>query len=36
MEKLANKHLIAIEQLSPGEIELILETAQQFKEVINR
>ncbi len=36
MEKLANKHLIAIEQLSTGEIELILETAQQFKEVINR
>jgi len=28
MEKLANKHLIAIEQLSTGEIELILETAQ--------
>jgi aspartate carbamoyltransferase catalytic subunit len=36
MEKLAVKHLIAIEQLNKGEIELILETAAQFKEVINR
>lgn len=36
MEKLNNKHLIAIEQLSLEEINLILNTATQFKEVINR
>jgi aspartate carbamoyltransferase catalytic subunit len=34
--KLSVKHLLGIKQLTPGDIELILETADQFKEVINR
>jgi aspartate carbamoyltransferase catalytic subunit len=36
MEKLSTKHLIAIEELTKEDIVLILETASQFKEVINR
>jgi aspartate carbamoyltransferase catalytic subunit len=36
MEKLSTKHLIAIEELTKEDIVLILETAAQFKEVINR
>jgi aspartate carbamoyltransferase catalytic subunit len=34
--KLSVKHLLGIKQLSPDDIELILTTADQFKEVINR
>lgn len=34
--KLSVKHLLGIKQLTPDDIELILETADQFKEVINR
>jgi aspartate carbamoyltransferase catalytic subunit len=35
-KKLSVKHLLGIKQLSPDDIELILSTADQFKEVINR
>lgn len=34
--KLSVKHLLGIKQLSPDDIELILSTADQFKDVINR
>jgi aspartate carbamoyltransferase catalytic subunit len=34
--KLSVKHLLGIKQLTPDDIELILTTADQFKEVINR
>ena len=34
--KLSVKHLLGIKQLSPEDIELILTTADQFKDVINR
>jgi aspartate carbamoyltransferase catalytic subunit len=34
--KLSVKHLLGIKQLTPDDIELILSTADQFKEVINR
>ncbi|HLG03332.1 MAG TPA: aspartate carbamoyltransferase catalytic subunit [Bacteroidia bacterium] len=36
MMKLSVKHLLGIKQLSPEDIELILTTADQFKDVINR
>ncbi|MSP69168.1 MAG: aspartate carbamoyltransferase catalytic subunit [Bacteroidetes bacterium] len=36
IKKLSVKHLLGIKQLSPNDIELILTTASQFKEVINR
>ncbi len=35
-KKLSVKHLLGIKQLSPDDIELILSTADQFKDVINR
>jgi aspartate carbamoyltransferase catalytic subunit len=34
--KLSVKHLLGIKQLSPDDIELILSTADQFKDIINR
>lgn len=34
--KLSVKHLLGIKQLTPDDIQLILNTAEQFKEVINR
>lgn len=34
--KLSVKHLLGIKQLTPDDIELILQTADQFKDVINR
>src|SRR4051812_49825678 len=36
MSQLSVKHLLGIKDLTPKDIELILETADQFKEVINR
>ena len=36
IKKLSVKHLLGIKQLSPNDIDLILTTASQFKEVINR
>ena len=36
MGKLSVKHLIGIKDLKPEDINLILDTAQTFKEVINR
>lgn len=36
MGKLSVKHLIGIKNLNPEDINLILDTAQTFKEVINR
>jgi aspartate carbamoyltransferase catalytic subunit len=36
MSELSVNHLLGIKDLTPGDIELILTTAQQFKEVINR
>lgn len=36
MEKLSQKHLIAIEELTKEDVELVLNTATQFKEIINR
>lgn len=36
MSQLSVKHLLGIKDLTPKDIELILETAGQFKEVINR
>ncbi|MCB0801712.1 MAG: aspartate carbamoyltransferase catalytic subunit [Flavobacteriales bacterium] len=36
MESLSTKHLLGIKQLSPNDINLIFETADNFKEVINR
>lgn len=36
MSQLSTKHLIGIEPLTAGDIGLILDTAKQFKEVINR
>jgi aspartate carbamoyltransferase catalytic subunit len=36
MEKLSTKHLIAIEEITKEDIDLILRTATQFKEIINR
>ena len=36
MSQLSVKHLLGIKDLTPKDIELILETASQFKEVINR
>ncbi|MEO5642129.1 MAG: aspartate carbamoyltransferase catalytic subunit [Bacteroidia bacterium] len=35
-KKLSVKHLLGIKQLTPDDIELILSTADQFKDVINR
>src|SRR5665213_2767011 len=35
-KKLSVKHLLGIKQLTPDDIELILTTADQFKDVINR
>lgn len=36
MSQLSSKHVIGIEHLTVDDIQLILETAQQFKEIINR
>jgi aspartate carbamoyltransferase catalytic subunit len=36
MSELSVNHLLGIKDLTPGDIELILTTARQFKEVINR
>lgn len=36
MSQLSSKHLLGIEQLTPEDIRLILKTAADFKEVINR
>ena len=36
MTKLSSKHLLGIKDLTPEDIHLILDTAQSFKEVINR
>jgi aspartate carbamoyltransferase catalytic subunit len=36
MSKLSVKHLLGIKDLTPGDIELIFRTADNFKEVINR
>ena len=36
MTKLSTKHLLGIKELTKGDIELILSTASNFKEVINR
>lgn len=36
MPQLSVKHLLGIKELTPGDIHLIFETAQNFKEVINR
>jgi aspartate carbamoyltransferase catalytic subunit len=36
MTALSTKHLLGIKDLTPGDIHLILDTAQSFKEVINR
>lgn len=36
MTKLSTKHLLGIKDLTPDDIQLILDTAQSFKEVINR
>ena len=35
-EQLSVKHLLGIKDLTPGDIELIFETADEFKDVINR
>lgn len=35
-QKLSSKHLLGIKDLNKKDIELILETAQTFKDVINR
>jgi aspartate carbamoyltransferase catalytic subunit len=36
MQSLSTKHLLGIKDLTPNDIRLILETAKEFKEVINR
>ncbi|MGB3466821.1 MAG: aspartate carbamoyltransferase, partial [Cyclobacteriaceae bacterium] len=36
MSQLSSKHLLGIKDLSREEIELIFETAENFKDVINR
>jgi aspartate carbamoyltransferase catalytic subunit len=36
MQQLSTRHLLGIKNLNPDDIELILETAKEFKEVINR
>lgn len=36
MSQLSSKHVIGIEHLTVDDIQLILETAKQFKEIINR
>jgi aspartate carbamoyltransferase catalytic subunit len=36
MEKLSTRHLLGIKDLTPNDIELIMATAKEFKEVINR
>jgi aspartate carbamoyltransferase catalytic subunit len=36
MQQLSTRHLLGIENLSPGDIELIFETADNFKAVLNR
>ncbi|MEA5138035.1 aspartate carbamoyltransferase catalytic subunit [Arcicella rigui] len=36
MQKLSTRHLLGIKDLTPDDIELIMQTAQEFKEVINR
>jgi aspartate carbamoyltransferase catalytic subunit len=36
MSKLSQKHLLGIKDITPEDIELIFETAENFKEVINR
>ena len=36
MSKLSQKHLLGIKDITRGDIELIFETADNFKEVINR
>src|SRR5215216_6567955 len=36
MSQLSSKHVIGIEHLTVADIELILSTAKQFKEIINR
>src|ERR1051326_526525 len=36
MTKLSTKHLLGIKDLTPADIQLILDTADSFKEVINR
>jgi len=36
MQKLSTRHLLGIKDLTPDDIELIMATAKEFKEVINR
>jgi aspartate carbamoyltransferase catalytic subunit len=36
MQKLSTRHLLGIKDLTPNDIELIMATAREFKEVINR
>ena len=36
MQKLSTRHLLGIKDLTPDDIELIMATAREFKEVINR
>ena len=36
MQKLSSRHLLGIKDLTPDDIELLLETAKEFKEVLNR
>jgi aspartate carbamoyltransferase catalytic subunit len=36
MQKLSTRHLLGIKDLTPDDIELIMQTAKEFKEVINR
>ena len=36
MQSLSTKHLLGIKDLTTNDIQLILETAKEFKEVINR
>jgi len=36
MQKLSTRHLLGIKDLTPSDIELIMATAREFKEVINR
>ena len=36
MQKLSTRHLLGIKDLTPEDIELIMATATEFKEVINR
>ena len=36
MESLSTRHLLGIKEITPNDINIILETAKEFKEVLNR